>query len=403
MPKKLKVPSLISAIASTSKLEFIDVSYNCIGDKKMANLIYAITNLSGLNHLLELHAGGNMIRRKACTAMRTLLRHPANKLETLYLDINHIDDVCIDILFGGLVDHQSMKLINLYRHPCVTAAGWGVFFDMFANSVCSLERILMRQNNVGDDGAISLGKSLAAGKCRMKLLHLLNVRLPRRTCCLISILSSLHPSSALIGLGYTPDYVCYHELITTTREYMSCVTAVEPGSASKLKYLHLGHNRESYRDIPMDDDVVIRFADALAPNASLETLWFQAYTISDLGLSALADALCDKSSIDATFGSNHVLHDMVNSGYVFRECSVRSLLSMNMNPNKAGVARKKILLHYFGNTDSAILVCGLMVKSSIAPTAVSWICQDRDGFSAMYHFLRQMPAAQVGNQQRKFT
>lgn len=38
---------------------------------------------------------------------------------------------------------------------------------------------------------------------------------------------SLHPSSALFGLGYTPDYVCYHELISTTKEYMSCVTAVD--------------------------------------------------------------------------------------------------------------------------------------------------------------------------------
>jgi pre-mRNA-splicing factor ATP-dependent RNA helicase DHX38/PRP16 len=38
---------------------------------------------------------------------------------------------------------------------------------------------------------------------------------------------SLHPSSALFGLGYTPDYVCYHELISTSKEYMSCVTAVE--------------------------------------------------------------------------------------------------------------------------------------------------------------------------------
>jgi pre-mRNA-splicing factor ATP-dependent RNA helicase DHX38/PRP16 len=25
----------------------------------------------------------------------------------------------------------------------------------------------------------------------------------------------LHPSSALYGLGYTPDYVCYHELVMT--------------------------------------------------------------------------------------------------------------------------------------------------------------------------------------------
>lgn len=44
---------------------------------------------------------------------------------------------------------------------------------------------------------------------------------------LTGIPSALHPSSALFGLGYTPDYVCYHELISTTKEYMSCVTAVD--------------------------------------------------------------------------------------------------------------------------------------------------------------------------------
>jgi pre-mRNA-splicing factor ATP-dependent RNA helicase DHX38/PRP16 len=38
----------------------------------------------------------------------------------------------------------------------------------------------------------------------------------------------LHPSSALYGLGYTPDYVVYHELVLTTKEYMQCVTAVDP-------------------------------------------------------------------------------------------------------------------------------------------------------------------------------
>ncbi|KAF1743813.1 hypothetical protein MXB_492 [Myxobolus squamalis] len=37
----------------------------------------------------------------------------------------------------------------------------------------------------------------------------------------------LHPSSSLYGMGYTPDYVVYHELLMTTREYMICVTAVE--------------------------------------------------------------------------------------------------------------------------------------------------------------------------------
>jgi pre-mRNA-splicing factor ATP-dependent RNA helicase DHX38/PRP16 len=37
----------------------------------------------------------------------------------------------------------------------------------------------------------------------------------------------LHPTSALYGLGYTPDYIVYHELVMTTKEYMQCVTAVD--------------------------------------------------------------------------------------------------------------------------------------------------------------------------------
>ncbi|KAL9110285.1 MAG: hypothetical protein Q9227_005192 [Pyrenula ochraceoflavens] len=37
----------------------------------------------------------------------------------------------------------------------------------------------------------------------------------------------LHPTSALYGLGYLPEYVVYHELVLTSREYMSCVTGVD--------------------------------------------------------------------------------------------------------------------------------------------------------------------------------
>lgn len=44
----------------------------------------------------------------------------------------------------------------------------------------------------------------------------------------------LHPSSALYGLGYTPEHVVYHELILTTKEYMQCATAVEPQWLAEL-------------------------------------------------------------------------------------------------------------------------------------------------------------------------
>ena len=38
----------------------------------------------------------------------------------------------------------------------------------------------------------------------------------------------LHPSSAIYGLGFTPDYVVYHELVMTSKEYMREVCAIEP-------------------------------------------------------------------------------------------------------------------------------------------------------------------------------
>ncbi|XP_062584815.1 pre-mRNA-splicing factor ATP-dependent RNA helicase PRP16-like [Saccostrea cucullata] len=37
----------------------------------------------------------------------------------------------------------------------------------------------------------------------------------------------LHPTSSLYGMGYNPDYIVYHELIMTVKEYMQCVTAVD--------------------------------------------------------------------------------------------------------------------------------------------------------------------------------
>ena len=38
----------------------------------------------------------------------------------------------------------------------------------------------------------------------------------------------LHPTSSLYGSGVLPEYVVYHELVLTSKEFMSCVTAVDP-------------------------------------------------------------------------------------------------------------------------------------------------------------------------------
>jgi len=44
----------------------------------------------------------------------------------------------------------------------------------------------------------------------------------------------MHPTSSLYGLGYVPDYIVYHELVYTSKEYMQCVTAVDPEWLAEL-------------------------------------------------------------------------------------------------------------------------------------------------------------------------
>ena len=44
----------------------------------------------------------------------------------------------------------------------------------------------------------------------------------------------LHPSPALFGMGVQPEYIVYHELVMTSKEYMQCVTAVDPEWLAEL-------------------------------------------------------------------------------------------------------------------------------------------------------------------------
>ena len=41
------------------------------------------------------------------------------------------------------------------------------------------------------------------------------------------VLCSVHPTSALFGMGFASDYVIYHELVMTKKEFMQCITAVD--------------------------------------------------------------------------------------------------------------------------------------------------------------------------------
>jgi Ran GTPase-activating protein (RanGAP) involved in mRNA processing and transport len=455
-----RVPSLISALKQTHGLKLIDFSYNELEDSIAADLINALRSIPGLHHLLVLDLGGNKIGQQGCRALRELLRHPSCKIQCLDIGNNHLDNVCMDILYGGLVTNNSIKCIDIHRQKFVTASGWGVFFGLFPNSVCSLETIHAYRNDIGDNGVISLGDSLATSR-KMKRIDLRNshsitllgwrgfsegltsplcplLELDISNCEIteegaIAIASALGDNASLEKLDMSSNrsitssgwIACFHlmrqneirlkqldlsdnniddegaTMLVTILDKMSALDSfslcemtsvssvgwqefadvVNPNiSSSKLRVLSLG---KSHNAPPIDDSVIICFADALIGNTSLTTLSFSGYGLSEVGQRALANALCDTSSLVNTFLSNHTLQS------TFYHRDLQSLLDMNECENKFEVARKKILASHFGDDDACRRIFAPMPFPTL-PTALSWIGRDRREYSMMYNFLRGM-------------
>ncbi|KAF8497258.1 putative PRP16-RNA-dependent ATPase [Russula emetica] len=105
----------------------------------------------------------------------------------------------------------------------------------------------------------------------------------------------LHPTSALSGLGYSPSYVIYHELILTSKEYMTQVTAVDPYWLAEL-----GSVFYSVREKNFDDRGVRRQADReFSKRAELETEMAKQREASARNLKAEEDTLAGKVGTSA--------------------------------------------------------------------------------------------------------
>jgi pre-mRNA-splicing factor ATP-dependent RNA helicase DHX38/PRP16 len=110
---------------------------------------------------------------------------------------------------------------------------------------------------------------------------------------LTSVPCHLHPTSALYGLGHTPEYIVYHEVVKTTKEYMQCVTAIDPewlGSEGRkffsLKYSGAEGRKEREKDREVQREMASKFSiDRSVPSASM------AASTTPVNLAGVADTL----------------------------------------------------------------------------------------------------------------
>ena len=70
--------------------------------------------------------------------------------------------------------------------------------------------------------------------------------------CRSGIPCFLHPSSALYGLGYTPDYIAYHELVYTTKACRPCLPVLKVAASPYLHVFEHGPVRKVVRERILD-------------------------------------------------------------------------------------------------------------------------------------------------------
>ena len=120
----------------------------------------------------------------------------------------------------------------------------------------------------------------------------------------------------------------------------------------------------------VDDKGAIALANALVGNTELEELHLDRNnSITTVGWDAFSQVLCNTSSINATYCSNHTLQRLEEFECEVVPNEVSCLLDMNCNCNKRDVAMKKILRLHRHFDMKPFFELGLKVL----PIAVGWL------------------------------
>ena len=382
-----ELETLIQALAGHSKLGKIDLGGNKLGERginALAALLNPNSTLADLNlfdcsindegavvfadalgrncTLKKLNLGGNgNITASGWNAIFTHLQSPHSVLENLKLSNNSIDNTAAILLGNTLTSNTHLKALSFSNIRTSAFEGWRSIFEALESPRCVLQELDIGCNNLRDEVVTHLANSLSSN------------------CVLSSLL--LHQNGSVTSSGW------------------SSFSSVLHNPNSELEKIDLGYNS-------IDDDAVVSFANSLVNNNKLKELFldgdwgFEAGDEDDdeeeggvpiTNWDALTNVLCNVSSINETYASNHTLQRVFdpdnNEANVSQLPSdLITLLVLNFRNTKIEAARRKILkVHFSGNFNMQPFV-DMDLKA--VPYAIAWMARDEYGSSLLYQFVR---------------
>jgi Ran GTPase-activating protein (RanGAP) involved in mRNA processing and transport len=378
---------------STSNLLSLQLSSCDIDDASLAVLSKSLAKSKCIKKINVFSNGEDEITEIGWKSFSAALSSPTCPLEIISLDSTRISDEGVISVGNLLTVNVTVKHLNLTGSDLITSEGWQRFARCLSNPNIALEELdVGRCHNIDgevevgldDEGAIAIGESLAMNTTLKKLdmSHNFNVT-SDGWIQFFHVL--LHSKCSLEELDVSSNYIgdegvaAMVNLLVTMRDFHTLHLRESDCTAnglrtftrllqpsSKVTTLDLGRNDFS-------DEVVNDFVDMLANNSTLTTLHIGGDETTDNSWAALSHALCDETSIENTYSSNHTLHSLEKFDDDVRAeipDNLSALLRLNKNQDKASVRRQKILIRHFHES-----VCGVEVKGCGIPDINGYFTQ----------------------------
>ena len=288
----------------------------------------------------------------SCTSLR----------ELTIMTTNIPDEGLVDII-TSLSMHTNLHYLDLDGNQLQTN-GCKALATLLKCSVTKLETIDLRNNELDDESIHALVPGLKSCS-HLKKIYLMN------------------------------------NLSVTSRGWQNLATILESPN-SNLETLSLEENN-------IDDQAVASFVGCLVNNSKLHTLDFQGSNafITDEGWKAFSKLLCNTSSVNSTYLSNHILR----YGPFVNVLSLRPLLYLNGREDKKEVAMIKILQHH----NEIDMMPFFEWEFKVLPLMIDWLERASSvtmpenfeaniiqrKLSSIYQFVRGMPLLYVETYLRK--
>lgn len=406
------IQKLKMAIESSgqSELQEIELSCNHTTNAQAGTIIDAING--HCNNLKKLVWGsdngeGLFQGSDGFLALANLVGNPSSVLEVLDLgnddSYTRWDDSMPE--FGGklafataIANNSTLKVINFGGWSnSFTTSEWQTVLSILRHN--SIEEIYLYGQQIGVEGmnAIALGLSNNTSLKKLDLSDCGGVTFA----CLASLSDEIqnNRASALETLDISSHI--------TRRELTTSITRILIDNTS-LKELSLCGQWDTR------DDIIIELANVLENNDTLKVLnlgtlssGIRQHHIDEdqsFGFKALTRILCNRSSVDATFMSNHTLQTVsvyIQHGHVYQSAVLPShltdMLTLNENSNKFEVSRQKILQCHFDEDTQQEFV---NMELEVLPHALAWCGEDQRGVSLLLRIIQSFPSLFDSNSKR---